>query len=267
MSSTQIDYDSVAEIYDLYVAADYDIPFFLKETAYAEGPVLELTAGTGRLSLALIQAGVQLTCVDGSRGMLDVLSRKLRDRGLSAEVLCADVCQLELHTRFQLALLPFQSFMEIVGESRQRQALSAVFACLAPGGRFICTMHNPAVRRAQVDGTLRLVGRFATPDGSLVVSGFEQGGQPLVKRLQVFEFFDSDGRLRSKQLMPMEFEFVERDHFETMARDVGFHVLDLYGNYDRSPFDAGRSPVMIWVLQKPDAQPSVAAGAPQAARR
>lgn len=267
MSGTQIDYDSVAEIYDLYVTADYDIPFFLHEATNVEGPVLELTAGTGRLSLALIQAGVQLTCVDGSRGMLDVLLRKLRDRGLSAEVLCADVCKLAPRTRFQLALLPFQSFMEIIGEPRQRQALSAVFACLAPGGRFICTMHNPAVRRAQVDGTLRLVGRFPTRDGTLVVSGFEQGGQPLVKRLQFFEFFDIDGRLRSKQVLQMEFEFVERDHFETMAQDAGFHILDLYGNYDRSLFDAGRSPVMIWMLQRADAQPSVATDAPHAARR
>ncbi len=263
----QTDYDSVAEIYDLYVTADFDIPFFLQEAANVRGPVLELTAGTGRLSLPLLQAGAQLTCVDGSQGMLDVLSRKLRDHGLSAEVLCADVCQLELSPRFQLALLPFQSFMEVVGELRQRQALAAVFACLAPGGRFICTLHNPAVRRIQVDGTLRIVGRFPTGDGSLVVSGFEHGGGPVVTRLQFFEFFGSDGQLRSKQLLPMEFAFVERDQFETMARHAGFHVLDLYGNYDRSPFDAGRSPVMIWVLRKADAQPSVAADAPQAAHR
>ena len=77
----------------------------------------------------------------------------------------------------------------------------------------------------------------------------------MVNRLQFFEFFDSDGSLRSKKLLPMEFEFIERDHFESMARDAGFHILDLFGNYDRSPFDAGRSPVMIWVLQKSDAQP------------
>lgn len=51
----------------------------------------------------------------------------------------------------------------------------------------------------------------------------------------------------------MEFELIEREHFETMAQDAGFHILGLYGNYDRSPFDAGRSPVMIWVLRKPDA--------------
>ena len=251
----QIDYDSVAEIYDLYVTADYDIPFFLQETANVSGRVLELTAGTGRLTVPLVQAGVQMTCLDASQGMLDVLSRKLKDRGLSAELRCTDICQLERRARFALALLPFQSFMEIVGEPRQREALSAVFAYLVPGGRFICTMHNPSARRSQVDGALRIVGRFPTRDGSLVVSGFEAGGHPVVNRLQFFEFFDSDGSLRSKKLLPMEFEFIERDHFESMARDAGFHILDLFGNYDRSPFDAGRSPVMIWVLQKSDAQP------------
>lgn len=267
MSTTPIDYNSIAEVYDLYVTSDYDVPFFLQESGNVAGPVVELTAGTGRLSLPLVQAGVQLTCVDVSEGMLDVLVRKLKDRGLSAELICADVCQLALDTRFQLALQPFQSFMEIVGETRQRQALSAVCACLAPNGRFICTMHNPVVRRLQVDGALRIVGRFPTRGGSLVVSGFETGGRPVVNRLQFFEFYDDDGSLRSKKLLPMEFELIEREHFESMARDAGFNVLDLYGNYDRSPFEADKSPVMIWVLQKADAQQPAAADAPPAALR
>jgi hypothetical protein len=54
MSDLQIDYDSIAEIYDLYVTADYDVPFFLSEAAKAGGLVLELTAGTGRLQLPLV---------------------------------------------------------------------------------------------------------------------------------------------------------------------------------------------------------------------
>ena len=39
-----------------------------------------------------------------------------------------------------------------------------------------------------------------------------------------------------------------------MAQSVGFRVPQLYGNYDRAPFDPVQSPVMIWVLEKPDAQ-------------
>ncbi len=118
-------------------------------------------------------------------------------------------------------------------------------------------MHNPAVRRAQVDGVLRLVGRFSFEGGSLVVSGFEQGGRPVVSRLQFFEFFGPDGRMAWKQVLPMEFEFVEREAFESMAVEAGFRILQLYGDYQRAAFEPGTSPVMIWVLDKP-AEPGVA---------
>jgi len=104
-TETQTDYDRIAEIYDLYVTADYDLPFFLQEAAEVRGPILELTAGTGRLSIPLLEAGSQLTCVDGSQGMLDVLSRKLEERALKAEVRCADVCDLELPTVYEVAIL------------------------------------------------------------------------------------------------------------------------------------------------------------------
>lgn len=245
-----IDYDSIADLYDLYVTADYDVPFFVSEVRPVKGAVLELMAGTGRLSLPLIEAGATLTCVDGSQGMLDVLSRKLAQRGFQAEVLCLDVCRLGLPPRFELAILPFQAFMEIIDEERQRAALAAVFRCLAPGGRFLCTLHNPVVRRAQVDGLLRVVGRFPANDGALVVSGFETGGNPIVTRLQFFEMFGADGRMLWKRLLLMEFTLVERDAFEAMARSAGFRVNQLYGSYDRASFDPARSPVMIWDLVK-----------------
>lgn len=245
-----IDYDNVAELYDLYVKADYDVPFFLSETRGVRGPVLELMAGTGRLSLPLIEEGVDLTCVDLSQGMLDVLRRKLDARGLRAEILCQDLCHLDLPPRFELAILPFQAFMEIVGEPSQQAALAAVARCLAPGGRFVCTLHNPPVRRTQVDGVLRLVGQFPAGDGTLVVSGVEQGGHPVVTRLQFFELFGPDGRQVWKRLLPMEFAIVERDAFERMAQAAGFRVAHLYGGYNRTSFDAERSPVMIWDLEK-----------------
>lgn len=245
-----IDYNSIAEIYDLYVTANYDVPFFLSETKPVSGPVLELMAGTGRLSLPLIEAGVKLTCVDSSSAMLKVLSRQLRQRGLRAEVVCADVCQLSLPAAFELVILPFQAFMEIIGAENQCAALAAVFKCLAPGGRFICTLHNPAIRRKQVDGLLRLVGQFPTQSGMLVVSGFEQGGNPVVTRQQFFEFFDSEGRLLEKRLLQMKFAFVEKHEFEQQAQGAGFRIVQLYGSYDRALFDPVQSPVMIWKLEK-----------------
>ena len=250
MTVTPIDYDGIAELYDSYATWDHDLAFFVAEARQAKGPVLELMAGTGRVSLPLAEAGVRLTCVDASAGMLEVLSRKLAARGLHADVVHADVRALALPAAFELALLPFNAFMELVAEAEQRAALAAVAACLKPGGRFVCTLHNPAVRRTAVDGTLRVVGRFPAEGGTLVVSGFETGGSPIVTRLQFFELFGDDGLLRWKRMIEMCFALIERAAFEAEAAGAGFRVVDLFGGYDRSPFDPATSPSMIWILDR-----------------
>jgi ubiquinone/menaquinone biosynthesis C-methylase UbiE len=245
-----INYDSVAELYDLYAGTDYDYEFFLSEIKNRDTRVLELTSGTGRLSIPLIEAGANLTCVDISRGMLDILSEKLQRNKLSARVVCSDVCEMSFHSEFDLAIFPFQSFMELVGKDKQTAALEAIFHALEIGGMFICTMHNPVIRSKLVDGMLRIVGHFQKDDGTLVVSGFEQGGDPVVTRHQFFEHFDASGNMNWKRLLRMQFEFIEEQDFQEMAERAGFKVLEQYGNYDRSEFDSLRSPVMIWVLEK-----------------
>jgi ubiquinone/menaquinone biosynthesis C-methylase UbiE len=246
-----INYDSIAAFYDAYVQTDYDVAFFKEEAGRVAGPVLELASGTGRLSLPLIEAVVDLTCVDISQGMLDILRQKLEKRGLHAVIHHADICRLDLPERYESAILPFQSFMEIVGEERQRAALASIFACLLPGGRFICTLHNPHLRIKNVDGLLRFVGHFPFDDGTLVVSGVEQGGRPVVSRLQFFELYGPDGQLVWKWLLPMEFELISPERFEVMANEAGFSIAQVYGNYDRTKFDPAVSPFMIYMLEKP----------------
>ena len=73
-----IDYAAIAELYDVYVTADYE-EFFTSAVRDVPGPVLELMAGTGRLSIPLIQAGARLTCVDGAASMLAAAWRPADD--------------------------------------------------------------------------------------------------------------------------------------------------------------------------------------------
>lgn len=246
----QINYDDIAELYDLYASTDYDFNFFTSENNIKGKKVIELTSGTGRLSIPLIEAGADLTCVDISQGMLDVLNRKLEEKHLAADVICSDICDLSFEAEFDLAIFPFQSFMELVGKDKQITALAAIHRALKVGGKFFCTLHNPVIRKKAVDGTLRIVGSFPTEHGTLVVNGFEMGGYPIVKRTQIFEFYDEKNVLERKQILPMEFELIEKQNFEEMAVRTGFKIISFYGDYDRNEFDAMVSPVMIWELEK-----------------
>jgi SAM-dependent methyltransferase len=247
-----IRWDSVASLYDLYVTATFDVPFFLAEAKAAGGPVLELMSGTGRVSLPLVEAGVPLTCVDASGEMLRRLRQKLSAGGLEATVVQGDVRQLDLANTFDLAILPFHSFSELVDPSDQHAVLAAVHRHLRRGARFICTLHNPSVRRTSVDGQPRLVGKFPLEgEGSLLLwSASRFAGQDgVVEGVQVYQEYDARGVLRRQRMLDMRFALIGRDEFEQRAGGAGFRVAGLYGDYDRSPFEMDSSPYMIWILE------------------
>lgn len=249
-----IEWDHVAPFYDRYAQATFDIPFFLEKTTKSPGEVLELMAGTGRVSLPLIRAGVHLTCVDNAPEMLARLRQKLAQEQLSAQVYDMDVRYLALNKQFDLIILPFHSFAELISPTDREQALEKIYEHLTPGGRFICTFHNPPQRLRSVDGQLRLVGTY--PDSKSQtkllfwsISTYDEATR-LVQSSQFYEQYNSSGILQEKQLLQIVFVLLQREEFETLATAVGFKVVALYGDYSSSPFDEETSPFMIWVLEK-----------------
>ncbi len=247
-----MDYDRVAHLYDAYVQTELDIPFFLEEAKKAGGAVLELMCGTGRVSIPLIEAGLDLTCVDSSAGMLDVFRGKLRDGGLSAELIEADVCELSLGRRFDLIFIPFHSFGEIIDPAQQRQALRAVCAHLSPTGRFICPLHNPPVRLKSVTGRRRTLGDFTLANGRdvLSLSSEERYNTSTgeVTGAQFYEVRDSTGAVLSELEVPLRFRLRAKESFEALAASEGFTAVALYGDYARATFEPQVSPFMVWIL-------------------
>lgn len=80
MMRASLDYSKLASLYDDYWVFTGDIAFFRDRARAVSGEILELMAGTGRLSMPLLEDGARLTCVDNSSSMLAVLKQKLLDR-------------------------------------------------------------------------------------------------------------------------------------------------------------------------------------------
>ncbi len=252
--SDSIDYARVANLYDTYVRTTFDVPFFLEQAKKTSGQVLELMSGTGRVSLPLIEAGVQLTCVDRSREMLSVLRSKLRQRGLAACTHLADVRDLDLEEQFELIIIPFHAFSELTSPGDQQKTLNAIHRHLTSTGRFICTLHNPPVRLKRVDGHLRLWGKFPLDQahGLLLLWGQEEFASDgrTVDLLEFLEEYDAYGVMRARTLLEVAYYPFLRAEFERLAQSSGFRVVALFGNYDHAEFQDETSPYMIWVLEK-----------------
>lgn len=253
--SGAIAWDWVASLYDTYVTVTSDVPFYLAEAAGVTGETLELMCGTGRVSIPLAEAGARLTCVDASAGMLARLREKLEQRPTAARnvtVLEADVRRLDLDRQFDVILLPFHSFSELTDEADQRMTLTAVARLLHDGGRFICPLHNPPVRRATLDGQLRLVGRFPHGEGQLhlwSVASYDPIAQ-LADGVQLYEEYDGAGTMLRKRQLPIRFALFDHERFEAMALAAGLRVVALYGDYAYAPFQPETSPYQVWVLAK-----------------
>jgi SAM-dependent methyltransferase len=248
-----MDYAQVAELYDVYVQTEMDVPFFIEEAQGCRS-VLELTSGTGRLSLPLLRAGVRLDCLDSSPEMLAVLRRKLAVQGLAAAVFEKDLCSFSLPERYELILVPFNAFAEVVEPEAQRAALATMHAHLAQAGRLIVTLHNPAVRMQGMDGQVHLRGQFPLPErgGTLFLSAMERfdPATRLVSGAQFYELYSVDGVMRSKRFTTLRFFLHSPETFKALAQTQGFRVAAVYGDYSRAAFDQASSPFMIWVLER-----------------
>ncbi len=249
------DYGIVADLYDIYVPVTDDIAFFVNEAKKCSGKVLELMAGTGRVSLPLVEAGVKLTCVDISAELLAILRDKLAQRGLAASVYQSDVCELDLGKQFDLVIIPFNSFAHLVSVQDQRSALEHIRRHVTPNGRFILTLGNPAKRRASVDGKLRLFRKYprGAGQGTLLLwllENFSPTDDHIVEMSEFFEEYDARGVLQSKRLTELRFRLTTKEEFEQAAKAVGFAVTALYGDYAYSKFYEDSSAMMIWTLRK-----------------
>ncbi len=244
-----MDYSKVADLYDSYVQVDLDIPFYLQETKTAKN-VLELMAGTGRISIPLAEAGVNLTCVDSSPEMLAELNRKAAAKGLKINTADMDVAQLDLQQQFDLILLPFNSFSEIITPKEQRSALKAIRAHLSPHGRFICTLHNPAVRTQTIGQGLQLRGKFNQPNQTVMLWSEERlhPEGKLVLGTQFVEVYDSHGKMTEKRFTNLQFYLHTPEDFQALLEETGWQVKEVYGDYAWHRYQAESSPFINYVL-------------------
>lgn len=118
--------------YGSYVA---DLPLWERLAGAAEGPVLELGCGNGRVALQLARQGHRVTGLDLDAGLVAELRRRAAAAGLAADCERADAADFALGARFALIIAPMQLIQLLPGTQGRLRCLRCIRAHLAPGGR------------------------------------------------------------------------------------------------------------------------------------
>lgn len=115
-----------------------DLPLWRSLAAEYGDPVLDVGAGTGRVSLDLAQAGYQVTALDRDPELIAELERRLADnselfRGIRQTVV-ADAREFELDQKFPLVIVPMQTIQLLGGVEGRVAFLRCAHRHLTPGG-------------------------------------------------------------------------------------------------------------------------------------
>ena len=117
-----------------------DLPLWRELAAAEPGPVLDLGAGTGRVTLELARAGHEVHALDVHGVLLAALTA--RAGGLPVTVHEGDARAFDLGVRFGLILAPMQTVQLLGGAAERAAMLGCVRAHLAPGGLFAAALTN-----------------------------------------------------------------------------------------------------------------------------
>jgi SAM-dependent methyltransferase len=168
---------ALARFYDLDLLDDpSDVPMYLALAAKSGGRVLELCAGSGRISVPLAAAGHSVTAVDRDPNMLDRARRAwkrhpARKAGGSLKLIEHDITLLDLEDRFDLVIVALNSLVLLDGQAAQEAALRTIARHLAPGGRAVVDVWLPDDGDLELyDGRLMLEWVRRDPDSGAWVA-------------------------------------------------------------------------------------------------
>ncbi|RKT54349.1 class I SAM-dependent DNA methyltransferase [Saccharothrix australiensis] len=118
------------------------------------GPVLELAVGTGRVTIPLAEAGVDVRGIDASEAM--VARMRAKPGGDRIPVAIGDMADVDPGTddRFGLVFIVFSTFFFLTEQEDQVRCFANVAERLLPGGRFVLECPMPDVARYARNQTL-----------------------------------------------------------------------------------------------------------------
>jgi len=234
-----------------------DIEWYCQKATDAGSPVLELGAGTGRIAIAVAQAGMRVTAIDIDAGMLDTLRRKVAT--LPAQVQSrisvhrADMRAFTLDARYALVMIPFRAFLHNLTWDDQLAALQRAYEHLQPGGELALNVFHPSLEFMAANagahaGVWRAQGTRNLEGGGFVVfSGMTRYDtvRQRLKSLIRTEEFAPDGSLLRTHMMNLDLAYLYQSDIVRLLEHAGFELVRLSGDFTGRPFERDSDELVV----------------------
>jgi SAM-dependent methyltransferase len=225
-------YDAFAAVYDDWAShMTEDVDFYLGLAGEAEGPIVELAVGSGRVAIPVASAtGKRVIGIDSSPAMLAQARERAAEAGVELDLREGDMRELELEEPAALIYCPFRGLLHLPTWADRRRLFERVAASLLPGGRFawnafVFSHHIAAANDGVWDEHAGIRNRVDhTPADNRIDITLESGAN-------------------------ISLWWTTRSEWEGLIDVAGLEVEALYGWFDRRPFDE-TSEEFVWVTSR-----------------
>jgi SAM-dependent methyltransferase len=250
-------YDNWADIYDrVYAYLNYDTPFYVQQAAASDGPVLELGCGTGRVSIAMARADVEVIGVDVSLRMVEAATRKAKAAGVSGNChfVQGDMRTIALDRKFSMVVMPFRSFQSMLTVKDQLTTLANIGKHLEPKGEMVLDIVAPDVQLIAVSDPMPFhVRDVLQPDtgNTFVIWGQNSwdGSTQVNSARLIIDELDPQGEAVRRLYRDFSIRYTFRYEMEHLLHRAGFTPLALYGGFDGEPLEED-SEDQVWIARQ-----------------
>jgi len=225
-------YAGLAEVYDVWSAhMTDDVPFYVDLAREADGPVVELAVGSGRVAVPVARAiGRPVIGLDRSPAMLAKAREDAEAAGVELDLRAGDMRELSLDEPAALIYCPFRSLLHLPTWADRRRTFERVATSLRPGGRFAWNafVFDYAIA-ARLDG---------------------QREEEPVPHVVHHAVGDNRIDLTLDSGSSVSIWWATKNEWLGLIDVAGLEVEALYGWFDRRPFD-DESKEFVWVARKP----------------
>lgn len=245
-------WDEYAPFYDWENAQTLgrrDVPFWRRVASGAGGPVLELGCGTGRVSLPLARAGVNLVGVDRSAPMLDQARRRLTksptlQRANSLRFVRCDIRAMPFETgAFPMVIAPYGILQSLIRPRDLTATLASVARVIKRGGTFGIDLVPDVPKWREYENRVQLRGRARGAQLTLI----ESVRQDPKRHLTTFEqtYVERRGTATREHRFDLTFRTLTVRQMTSQLERAGFRVDAVLGDYRGRPWDERAD---VWII-------------------
>lgn len=251
-----MNYAEWAKWYDIFYSTESgdEVEFYLDLMRRADGPVLEVGVGTGRIAIPAAKEGVEVFGVDFSREMLAVAEAKARAAaplpgGLT--LLEGDMRRLDLGRKdFALVTIPARTLLLATTRQEQADTLCCASRHLRSGGILALNVFNPSDDLIYDDSDEPiLIGEVTDQETgkSFRLSGvnrFDVESQ-LNHGTQTAEELSPTGEVLRRAELAVTLRYLWPDDLFSLLDEAGLAAHELYGDFQASMLTVDSEEIVV----------------------